>query len=293
MDSRCRFRLGRIGPRMTPKEGDKMAVETLTQSLGLPRKESAVYLALLELGTSTVSAVAIAARLNRTTAYDILESLNIKGLVSIVGDRKKRTYTAEHPDTLVRFFEKRAQLYERRAEDLGKLLPQLRGLYNEKGKRPVVRFYEGKHGLEAVYEDTLTSSEPIRAYASVHDMHAALPKYFPEYYQRRAKKGISIRAILPATPEAIERQKNDTAELRESMLVSTPQFDFSPEINLYDDKVAIMSLAEEFGVIIESKEIAEAQKVVFELAWLGAKQVAAQADQKTEDDASASEPIGE
>jgi hypothetical protein len=30
-----------------------------------------------------------------------------------------------------------------------------------------------------------------------------------------------------------------------------------------------MSLAEEFGVIIESKEIAEAQKKIFELAWLG------------------------
>ncbi len=275
-----------------------MSVEPLIQALGLPKKESAVYLALLELGKSGVSAIASASRLNRTTAYDILESLNVKGLVSIVGDRKKRTYTAEHPDSLVRFFEKRAQLYERRAEDLSKLLPQLRGLYNEKGKRPVVRFYEGKHGLESCYEDTLTSSEPIRAYASVHDMHAALPKYFPEYYHRRAKKGIHIRAILPATAEGIERQRHDAEEARETVLVPTSQYDFSPEINVYDDKVAIMSLAEEFGVIIESKEIAEAQKVVFELAWLGAQQVQArQSSQtetelkpKTEDDASVINP---
>lgn len=250
-----------------------MAVEPLVQALGLPKKESAVYLALLELGTSGVSAIASASRLNRTTAYDILESLNVKGLVSIVEDAKKRTYTAEHPDTLVRFFEKRAQLYERRAKDLAKLLPQLRGLYNEKGKRPVVRFYEGKQGLESCYEDTLTSSEPIRAYASVHDMHAALPKYFPEYYRRRTKKGISIRAIVPATPEGAERQTHDAEEARETVLVPTPQYDFSPEINIYDDKVAIMSLAEEFGVIIESKEIAGALKVAYELAWLGAKQV--------------------
>lgn len=271
---------------------------SLVQALGLPAKEGAVYLALLELGASNVSAIAKAAGLNRTTAYDILEQLNVKGLVSIVGDRKKRTYSAEHPDTLIRHFEKRAKLYERRAEDLGKLLPQLRGLYSEKGKRPVVRFYEGKRGLESCYEDTLMAAEPIRAYASVHDMHAALPKYFPEYYQRRTKKGIHIRAILPATPESAERQRHDAAELRETVLVPTPQYDFSPEINLYDDKVAIMSLAEEFGVIIESKEIANAQKVVFELAWLGAKQVQAierrsdrattsnMPDQKTEGDPS-------
>lgn len=248
-------------------------MDQIIQQLGLPQKESAVYLALLELGMSTVSSIAARAGLNRTTTYDILESLQTKGLVTAVGESKKKTYTAEHPSTLAGYYLRRSRQFERFAEDVEKLLPELVALYNEKGKRPRTRFYEGARGIETVYEDTLTAHEPIRAYASVRDMHAALPDYFPAYYERRSKKGITIRAILPATPEAIERARHDKQEARESILVPADQFDFSPEINIYDDKVAIMSLGEEFGVIIESKEIATAQKKIFELAWLGAQAV--------------------
>jgi hypothetical protein len=61
-----------------------------------------------------------------------------------------------------------------------------------KQNRPRIKFYEGTEGLKYVYEDTLTSTESIRAYATVDDMHKALPNYFPEYYKRRANKNISI-----------------------------------------------------------------------------------------------------
>ncbi len=249
-------------------------MQQIEQHLGLPAKESAVYVALLELGTSNVSTVASKAGLNRTTTYDILESLQMKGLVTANGDTKKKTYSAEHPTTLPGYYLRRSRQFQRSAEDIEKLLPELLSLYNEKGRRPKIRFYEGTQGLESVYEDTLTAHEPIRAYASVDNMHGALPKYFPEYYVRRTKKGIAIRAIVPATSEGLERKSHDAAEMRESVMVPVEQFNFSPEINIYDDKVAIMSLAEEFGVIIESKEIATAQKKIFELAWIGAQAVA-------------------
>lgn len=243
-------------------------LEKILENMGLTKKESGVYLALLEMGSSSVSQVANRAKINRTTGYDILESLIRKGLVSHVeGDSAKKTYTAENPESLVSYMEKKSREYKEKAQQVRNALPQLKAIYSEKGKNPIVRFYEGKKGIETVYEDTLTSSEPIRAYASVRNMHEVLPEYFPEYYRRRALKGISIRGILPATKEAIERKKFDDDEERDSRLVPIDKYDFSPEIDIYDDKVAIMSLKEEFGVIIESKEIAEAQKKIYELAW--------------------------
>lgn len=242
-------------------------MEKLFEQLGLSKKESVVYLALLELGPSFVSAIASRAKINRTTCYDILENLINLGLVSKVGQTSKKTYTAEHPETLISYLEKKGNDFQNKANEVKKFLPELKMIYNEKGKRPRIRFYEGRQGIETVYEDTLTSGETIKAYASVKNMHKALPHYFPEYYQRRAQKGIFIKAILPATKEAKERKSFDKVEARESRLVPVDKFDFSPEINIYDDKVAIMSLAEEFGVIIESKEIAEAQKKIFDLAW--------------------------
>lgn len=124
-----------------------------------------------------------------------------------------------------------------------------------------------------MYEDTLTSHEPIRAYATVDDMHAALPNYFPKYYKRRAGNGISIRAIIPKTEIGLERGTHDKEEARESAFVPADKFYFSPEINIYDNKVMIASLREKLGIIIESAEIADAMKKIYELAWAEAKRL--------------------
>jgi hypothetical protein len=138
--------------------------------------------------------------------------------------------------------------------------------------RPQIRFYEGTDGLKHVYEDTLTSSEPIRAYASVEDVHQALPGYFPQYYKRRAGKDIPIRAIFTDTPEGRKLSKSDEEEKRESAFVPAETYGFHPEINIYDNKIMIASWREKLGIIIESGEIADAMKKIFELAWLQAKE---------------------
>ena len=148
----------------------------------------------------------------------------------------------------------------------------MKSLHNVAG-RPKVRFYEGVQGLRDVYEDTLTSNEPIRAYASVENMHTGLPGYFPEYYKRRSGKGIAIRAIIPNTETGVERKSFDSKEMRETALVPVEQFSFSPEINIYDDKVMIASWKEKLGIIIESTEISSAMKKIYELAWAEAKRL--------------------
>ena len=124
-----------------------------------------------------------------------------------------------------------------------------------------------------VYEDTLTSHEPIRAYATIEDMHRALPDYFPDYYKRRAAKGIVARGIIPNTPGAIKRVKYNKEELRETALIPADKYYFSPEICIYDNKVMIASWREKLGIIIESNEIAEEMKKIFELAWAEAKRL--------------------
>jgi hypothetical protein len=71
----------------------------------------------------------------------------------------------------------------------------------------------------------------------------------------------------------IERARHDKEEARESALVPIDKYYFSPEINIYDNKVMIASWKEKLGIIIESREIAEAMKTVFELAWAEAKRL--------------------
>ena len=243
--------------------------ETLVKA-GFSKNESAIFLALLELGKGTVSQITRKAELNRTTGYDILDSLVSRGLASVSGKEPRQEYLAESPDRLIATLEKQAEETKQRISAVKNIIPLLKSIHNVAG-RPKVRFYEGTNGLRDVYEDTLTSREPIRAYANVDQMHQALVGYFPKYYQRRSSKGIFIRAIIPDSPVGRNRANKDGEEGRESVLVPIDKYNFSPEINIYDNKVVIASWREKLGIIIESAEIADAMKKIYELAWIGAK----------------------
>jgi len=242
------------------------------QSFGFSEKEAVVYVALLELGKGTVRQISSKAGINRTTSYDILGSLSNKGLVTISGKEPKSEYAVEAPQAITTYLKKVAEQTAEHIKKSEEIIPELE-LLHAKQNRPRIRFYEGKEGLERVYEDTLTSSESIRAYATIDDMHKALPNYFPKYYKRRAGKNISIRAIVPETPAARERKTHDLEEKREIAFVPSDKYYFSPEINIYDDKVMIASWREKLGIIIESAEIADAMKKIFELAWAEAKRL--------------------
>jgi sugar-specific transcriptional regulator TrmB len=239
-------------------------------NLGFSQKEASVYLALLELGQRTVSPIGRLAGINRTTAYDILEGLSAKGLVSVSGKEPVQEYVAESPEKILKLLDEQLKKDQTNLQQAQNLVPQLKSMHNI-SDRPRVKFYEGTEGLKQVYEDTLTAKETILAYANVNEMHKALPDYFPKYYQRRTKKGIHIRAVLPSNEAGIERANQDKEEARESALVPPDKYYFSPEINIYDNKVMIASWKEKLGIIIESKEIAEAMKTIFVLAWDEAK----------------------
>lgn len=248
------------------------ALEAHLNDLGLSEKESAVYLGLLGMGRGTVTQIARKANINRTTGYEVLSSLCNHGLVRISGKEPKQEYVAESPDNLVTLLEKRLQDTQTKLNAAKEFVPQLKSMHRIED-RPQVKFYEGSEGLRQVYEDTLTSHEAIRAYATVDDMHKGLPNYFPEYYKRRADKGIAIRAIVPRTDAGLERGSHDAEEKREIAFVPKDKYYFSPEINVYDNKVMIASWREKLGIIIESSEIADAMKKIYELAWAEAKRL--------------------
>ncbi len=240
------------------------------QSFGFSQKESEVYIALLELGKGKVTEISRKAGINRTTGYDILDSLVHKGVISISGKEPKQEYAAEPPQAITEYLKREARKTEECIARSENITSELSLIYSYQN-RPKIRFYEGIEGLQHVYEDTLTSHEEIRAYANVDKMHDTLVNYFPAYYKKRAKKGIPIRAIIPNTDIGKERKNNDIYEMRETALVPKETYYFTPEINIYDNKIMIASWREKLGIIIESEEITDAMKKIYELAWQQAK----------------------
>lgn len=250
---------------------NNMPIIEKLEKFGLSNKEARVYIALLELGTAVVSEVSKKSSLNRSTAYVLLESLSKHGLVSISERKDVRLYTPAAPERIIQILEESVKKYTELVGIAHSILPELKSVYVGVGPKPKVQFFEGVEGIKTAYEDTLTSKETIRAYASIDDLQTVMPTYFPAYFNRRASKGIPIKAFFPDTELARGRTKQDKEELRESILVPRDEHAFTSEINIYDDKVAFMSIREKFALIIESKEISDGFKKMFDLAWQNKK----------------------
>jgi sugar-specific transcriptional regulator TrmB len=241
------------------------------EALGFGAKEIKVYLALLELDTATAAELARRVDFNRTSCYDILAMLAKRGLVAKIVKRKKTYFEAGDPRQLVNYLEREKQEtiknFDKKKKMVEEVLPELSSLLIPRSNKPKVVFFEGEKGMREAYEDTLNSRETILAYANVATVHAGLPNFFPEYYKRRAAAGIAIKAIMPDNELSAKRKEQDAAEKRQTILLKDKALTFSPEVNIYNDKVLIASWKEKMAVIIQSKELADLQKVVFNLLW--------------------------
>jgi HTH-type transcriptional regulator, sugar sensing transcriptional regulator len=246
-------------------------LKNLFKELNFSDKEITVYLSLLELGSARVKEIARKTYLNRTSIYDILEVLLLKGIISKYKKGGITQYNAPDPDRLLSYLEREKEneisKIEKQKEKVRQLMPELTSLQNLSSTKPKIQFFEGKKGMREAYEDSLNSKEIILSYANVETMHEALPNFFPNYYKRRVAKKIFIHTILPKNKLSIERSKLNQQELRDSRFLPDEKSTFSPEVNIYNNKILIVSWKEQIAIIIESKEFAELQKITFTLLW--------------------------
>lgn len=250
-------------------------LELALQKLDFSEKERAVYLAAVELGTAASSIIARKSGLPRTTGYSILQKLFEKGYVKQYRKANIQYFTAIIGNELLHHHKRRCLELQKKTELVQSILPMLDTLQTAQAVPPKVQYYEGFSGVQQMYEDTLKNKDLVLklAYSSAPHSNTKLMKYIERYVQKRTAQGMHVRVIFPDTPKAREFAKNDKKTLRISRFAPPKEFKLKNEINIYGNKVAIMSIVPPHyhGVIIESSEIAETQKAIFELAWRGAK----------------------
>ena len=241
---------------------------------GLPEKEARIYLALLELELATVFEVAKQSGINRSSAYVVLEALKKKGLVGISDDKKVRRYIASSPETLLYSARASAKKQEDIKAGVESIIPELRALHKGTKRRPIVKIFEGENGAREVYWSLLTSNaKELRAYTNPFNIFKYIPN-FQDQDKARGKKGIKMYAINPATVEVLELYKHiKPNKPYELALIPEHLYKFSSDMGIFGDTVCFVSPKDNFGIIIESREIADMLKNSFDLAWEEAKRL--------------------
>ena len=255
-------------------------IENELLELGLSKKEQQIYLVLLGMGPSAVIPIAQKTGINRTTVYFLINELTKKGLVTSVESSGKTLFSVEPPEKILELIDTQESLakdqllaLKKKKERIEKIMPELIGL-TAMSPRPRVRFFEGKQGVISAFEDTLDqpSGSEILMYSTIRGFYSQVPGYLDSYLKKRVKKNIHVRLILPDDPGSSDYVQKDREQLRQSRLIPAERFHFLNEIDIYQNKVAIVSLEKEWlAVIIESESIAKTQKAIFDLAWEAAE----------------------
>lgn len=237
------------------------------EKLGFSAKQSAVYVALLDLGKGTAAEIGGKTGINRTTVYDIVVELERLGLVTAVLYATKKTYRAEPPEKLPIILEKQAEHLHDMARQSEGVASMLQTIVAKTPQRPKIKIYEGAQGLKSLYDASLLCKTSIRSFLNAEKLEEFDAEYVHSYFERRAKKHIVIQGILSDSPESRSYQAKSKELLRDIRLVPAEKMDIVPEVYIYDNTVAVFSIKERLGVSIESKDIADAFRKLYDLAW--------------------------
>lgn len=227
------------------------------QELGFSEKEVRVYLALLEMESAVASDIAKKAGLKRSTTYVILDSLAGRGLTSMVERRGVQLYSAAPPEQLVQYLKGMSSRYAGFADAAKELIPELPSSSHAKSiPTPKVHFFKGGAGVKTVYEDTLASLEEIRVHAAF--AHGKIADASPQ-----KKPSIKMQIVFPESSGKAKDAASEKDALRKAVVASREKTGVSSEINVYDDRVVFISTAEDFALVIESRELADALRKTF------------------------------
>lgn len=236
-------------------------LEKFLESLGLSREDQRVYFALISLADAPVSLIAQKSTTKRTTAYQILEKLERLGLASSYKSKGALRFYAESPTKLKGFFEERLAT-------LNKLLPKLLELKEKTRLVPFVRKFEGQMGIRSIFEEALTTKEKvIYTIGSSPKLLNVIGKDFT-LTERRVAKGITSKALRTRGEEGRPDYIRDQAKYMRQIRFLPESIKMSGLLILWDNTCGFVSSTDElFALLVESKDLAESLKSIFNAFW--------------------------
>ena len=239
--------------------------EVLKQ-LGLDDKEIAVYMGLLELGEASVLAISKKTGVKRPTAYLILNALESRGLVSRVMKGSKTRFAPQHPKKILA----EAELHLKQIQET---IPQLEAMMHRSDDRPRVIIYEGKDALDRAYDDAFLIKGEIVFMSNI--------KLVQEIFVRSLTKldyavssDFRLREVVDDSENSHAYAKRVSGQYRQIRFMPKEFSPFQTDIGIFGNTTLITSGTKEyFTVKIESKEIADAFRAMFEAMWLVSREI--------------------
>ncbi len=128
-----------------------MGVESILEEIGLTKNEIKIYLALLELGSTSTGAIIKKTRIHTSKVYDGLERLSGKGLVSYIVQANTKYFKAVNPERLIEFLHDKKKQIDQQEDEIKSIIPKLKSRQLTVGDLTEAEIFQGWKGMETVY----------------------------------------------------------------------------------------------------------------------------------------------
>jgi sugar-specific transcriptional regulator TrmB len=241
-------------------------MKEILKQLDMTHNEVEIYLVLLKNGSLNVGDIGKKAGLHRTVCYDSLERLIEKGFISVMIIDSKKYFKSLDVENL--------QIYiNEKKENLEKIMPQLKEFQEKKQEPMNINLIKGKNVLKTVLNDIIKTLRQTGK--TLYVMGVDEEKYL-EYDELTIKKYIKTMQRENLKEKLLTKKSAKTFfKGKQSIYKAVEDNLFNPNpTHIYGNKMAILVWGNPMeAIIIENKEIVDANKKYFKILWKQAEKI--------------------
>lgn len=245
------------------------------EKLGLTKNESTVYIALLMLGSVSVSPIIEKTKLHRNIVYDNLARLIEKGLAAFVIKANRKYFEAASPDSIRTMLEKQEKELKEKLELSKKILPDIEKLRKISEEKQEAVIYKGVKGVMSALDEFLKIKQEIFVFGAsaqfVERIRYFYKYYFPRWHKLRVENKIPLKMLFSDDNRERGEEIKNTSDLVEVKFIPK-EFAFPMSAVFSRDYSLIITWSDEpIGFMIRSQDVANSMKAYFYALWNIAK----------------------
>jgi predicted transcriptional regulator len=238
------------------------------EKFGLSEKESYLYINSLQIGESSVATLAKNAKLNRSTAYVLLEKLVEKGFFTEGFKFGKKTFRPLSAQEIKKKLQRDQAKFSKKIDLWETKIPELDAISVKTFCEPKVKFYRGEDGMNKVYQEAMKQ----KFFHGMIDAKAMKSKLLELYFWRIGETFKNARfkcrdmvSDCPIGREYKERYQTDLFEIK--LIPQTVEI--SSDVFCFQDSFSMISLSDDDFLIltVESPNLAKTQLMFYESLW--------------------------
>lgn len=256
------------------------------REFGLNDNEIKVYIEAIKHERITPYSLSRLVKIPRTTVYEVMTNLSLKGLISIKnsqGLEKQQTWIiAKNPGVLREMIKKRRKDLVRLEVDIVRVLPLLKDDFLINQSNADFQFFPGIDGVKKVFKliEEIFPSTDIYMFDHLMPVDTLGSKYINELVEKEIKmrnkyKKTKVKAIIPLndwTKHVLTYQygrNNEYINYHDFRYIENSLFNLYQDFYIFEDTVAITTAKDDevWGVVIKSNLLSKSFKSIFNVLW--------------------------